>query len=87
MYANTLSPPVLSSTALVGGHRSPLGPALRKVGGMVSLLWLVLVVLLALWLLGLVASVGGSLINILLVIALVVLIVNLVSGSRSGRWY
>jgi predicted membrane metal-binding protein len=43
---------------------------------MAGLLWLVLVVILVLWLIGLLASVGGSLIHLLLVVALVVLIIN-----------
>jgi hypothetical protein len=49
---------------------------------MIALLWLILVVVLALWLVGLLASIGGGLIHLLLVVALVILILNLVSGSR-----
>jgi hypothetical protein len=44
------------------------------------------VVLLAMWLLGFAVNVGGSLINLLLVVALIVLIVNVVGGTRTGRW-
>ena len=40
-------------------------------------------ILVVLWLLGLIAHVGGGLIHLLLVIALIVFIVNLVRG-RSG---
>lgn len=47
------------------------------------MLWTVIVVLLALWLLGFIGHVGGSLIHILLVIALVVLIYNLIVGRRA----
>lgn len=46
------------------------------------MLWTVIIVLLALWLLGFIGHVGGSLIHILLVVALVVLIYNLITGRR-----
>jgi hypothetical protein len=49
---------------------------------MVNLLWGVVVVLVVLWLLGLIARIGGGLIHILLVIALIVLIYNLIVGRR-----
>ena len=49
-----------------------------------SLLWTVLVVLVALWLIGLVANVtGGGLIHVLLVIAAIILVYNLVIGRRT----
>ena len=41
------------------------------------------VLLVALWLIGLVANVGGGLIHILLVIALIVIVVNLLTGRRA----
>jgi Family of unknown function (DUF5670) len=47
------------------------------------MLWALLVVILALWLLGFIASVGGAVIHLLLVIAAVVLIAQFVSGRRS----
>ena len=47
------------------------------------MLWTILVILLVLWLVGLLAHVGGSLIHILLVLAVVVLIINLVTGRRA----
>ena len=50
---------------------------------MVILLWGVVVVLVVLWLLGLIARIGGDLIHILLVIALIVLIYNLIVGRRA----
>lgn len=47
------------------------------------MLWTIVVVLLALWLLGFVANVGGGLIHALLVIALIVVVVNLLQGRRA----
>ena len=44
------------------------------------MLWAIIVVLLALWLLGLLASFGGGLIHVLLVIAAIVLVAQLLSG-------
>jgi hypothetical protein len=44
---------------------------------------LVLVVLVVLWLIGLVANVGGGLIHLLLVVALIVLVYNLLVGRRA----
>ncbi len=46
------------------------------------MLWTILVILLVLWLLGFLTSVGGGLIHILLVIALIVFVVQLLSGRR-----
>jgi hypothetical protein len=51
--------------------------------GAEPMLWTILVVLLVLWALGLLASVGGAAIHLLLVVALVVLVVQLLSGRRS----
>ena len=48
----------------------------------IYMLWTIIVVLFVLWLLGLVTSIGGPLIHILLVIALVIIIVNLVQGKK-----
>lgn len=47
------------------------------------MLWTIVVILVVLWLLGLVANVGGGLIHALLVIALVVMAVNLLQGRRA----
>jgi hypothetical protein len=55
-------------------------------GTMASLLWLLFIVLLVLWLIGFAVN-WGAFIWILLIGALVALVVNLVQGSRSGRWY
>jgi Family of unknown function (DUF5670) len=46
------------------------------------MLWTIIVILIALWLLGFVAHVGGGLIHILLVIAAIVLIYQLITGRR-----
>ena len=47
------------------------------------MLWTILVILLVLWLLGLVAHVGGSLIHLLLVVAAIVFLFNLFAGRRT----
>ncbi len=47
------------------------------------MLWTILVILLVLWLVGLLANVGGGLIHLLLVVAVVVLVINLVTGRRA----
>ncbi|HEX7473621.1 MAG TPA: lmo0937 family membrane protein [Candidatus Limnocylindrales bacterium] len=46
------------------------------------MLWTIFVVLVALWLLGFVLSIGGALVHLLLVIALIVLVSGLISGRR-----
>jgi hypothetical protein len=48
-----------------------------------GILWLILIVLVALWLLGLIANVGGGLIHILLVVAVIILLYNLLTSRRS----
>ena len=47
------------------------------------MLWTILVILLVLWLLGLIANVGGGLIHLLLVVALVIFLINLLTGRRT----
>ncbi len=47
------------------------------------MLWTIVAILLILWLLGLVANVGGGLIYLLLVVAAVVALVNLLTGRRT----
>ena len=47
------------------------------------MLWTILVILLALWLLGLIASVGGAFIHLLLVLALIVIVAQFISGRRT----
>ena len=48
-----------------------------------KMIWTIILVLLALWVLGFVAGVGGSLIHLLLVVAAVVFLVRLFTGGRS----
>ena len=50
-----------------------------------SVLWAIVVILVVLWLIGLVANIGGGLIHILLIVALIVLLYNLFVGSRARR--
>lgn len=47
------------------------------------MLWTILAVLVVLWLLGLLANIGGGLIHLLLVLALIVFIANFLSGRRT----
>ncbi len=47
------------------------------------MLWTIIAILFALWLLGLLTNVGGGLVHLLLVIAAVVLVVNLLTGRRT----
>ncbi len=46
------------------------------------MLWTILAIVLLLWLLGVIGSVGGGLIHLLLVVALVLVIVNLATGRN-----
>jgi hypothetical protein len=47
-----------------------------------NILWIVVVALVVLWLLGLVANIGGGLVHLLLVIAAIVIVYNLLTGRR-----
>jgi hypothetical protein len=47
------------------------------------MLWTILAVLVVLWLLGLLANIGGALIHLLLVVAVIVFIVQYLSGRRT----
>lgn len=49
---------------------------------MARILWIVFVVIIGLWLVGLIADIAGGLIHLLLVIALIVLVVNLITGRK-----
>jgi len=49
---------------------------------LVGLLWIVIVVALLFWLLGLLFHIGGALIHLALVIAIILLIVNLAQRGR-----
>jgi hypothetical protein len=46
------------------------------------MLWTVFVIVLVLWLLGLIGSVGGAFIHLLLLVAGVILVLELISGRR-----
>ncbi len=46
------------------------------------MLYTIVAILLILWLLGMLTSVGGGLIHILLVIAVIVVVVRLISGRK-----
>jgi len=54
-----------------------------SLGGYGHMLWTILVILLVLWLVGLLAHVGGGLIHLLLVVAVIVLVINLLTGRRA----
>ena len=54
---------------------------------MLSLLWAIVVIFLVLWLLGFTVLHLGTIVWLFLVIAAIILIFNLITGSRSGRWY
>ncbi len=46
------------------------------------MLWTIIAVLLVLWVLGVITSIGGGLIHLLLVLAVILLLVRLISGRR-----
>ena len=48
-----------------------------------AILWLVLVVLVILWLVGLVLNIAGGLIHVLIVAAVIILLYNLFAGRRA----
>jgi hypothetical protein len=58
------------------------GPTRRRI--LAGILWLVLVVLVVLWLIGLIANIGGGLIHLLLVVAVLVLLYNLLMSRRTA---
>jgi hypothetical protein len=47
------------------------------------MIWTILAILVVLWLLGLVANIGGGLIHLLLVIAVIVFIANMLNSRRT----
>jgi hypothetical protein len=59
---------------------STLGLQLKKEKIM---LWTIIAILIVLWVLGLIAHIGGGLIHILLVIALIVIVYNFVTGRKA----
>jgi len=48
-----------------------------------GILWTVISILFILWLVGLVANIGGGLIHLLLVVAVVLFLVNMITGRRT----
>ena len=46
------------------------------------MLWMIIVVLIVIWVLGLVLKIGGGLIHLILLIAGIILVVQLVTGKR-----
>lgn len=46
------------------------------------ILWIILVVIIAIWLIGFLMDVAGGLIHLLLIVAAIILIINLVSGRK-----
>lgn len=50
---------------------------------MVAILWAILAVVLAIWLIGLLVGAAGSLIHLLLIVAAAILLYNLLTGRRS----
>lgn len=48
------------------------------------MLWTIIGILIALWVIGLVAKIGGALIHILLVIALAVFVFRMLNNRRAG---
>jgi hypothetical protein len=47
------------------------------------MLWAILVIILILWLIGLIAKIGGALVHLLLVVAVIVLVIQLITGRRA----
>lgn len=56
--------------------------SINKKEQVIHMLWTIAVILLVLWALGFIASIGGALIHVLLVIGLVLIIVQLVTGKK-----
>lgn len=49
---------------------------------MLNLIWTLIGILVVLWLVGLLANVGGNLIHLLLVVAAILLVIQLATGRR-----
>ena len=50
---------------------------------MVGILWIVVAVIAAIWLIGLLADVAGNVLHLLLIVALAIIIYNVVTGRRA----
>ncbi len=48
-----------------------------------NIIWLIVVVVVVLWLLGLVTRVAGNLVHLLLIVALILIVYNLIAGRRA----
>ena len=53
-------------------------------GGLVGILWAIVVIVVILWLLGFIFHIAGSFIHILLIIAIIIAVYNLVMGNRTA---
>ena len=51
---------------------------------MAAILWVILVIVVAVWLIGLLADIAGGFIHLLLIVALAILIYNLITARRSA---
>ncbi len=51
---------------------------------MIIVLWVIMAIVIAVWLIGLIIGLAGNLIHFLLIIALAILIYNLLAGRRIG---
>ncbi|NLT29868.1 MAG: lmo0937 family membrane protein [Propionibacterium sp.] len=51
---------------------------------MARILWIILAIVVAVWLIGFIIDIIGGLIHLLLVVAAIILIVNLVTGRRKA---
>ncbi|WP_156889779.1 lmo0937 family membrane protein [Planococcus lenghuensis] len=49
---------------------------------MARILWIILIVILAIWLVGFLLDFAGGLIHLLLIVAVVILLINLFSGRK-----
>jgi len=61
----------------------PAHDSVEQEGDMTNILWVILVIVLAVWLFGLLADVAGGLIHLLLVVGLLILAYNVITGRRS----
>lgn len=50
---------------------------------MATILWWIIAIIVIFWLIGVIGSIGGSLIHLLLVVALILLVFNLITGRRA----
>ncbi|SDL62292.1 lmo0937 family membrane protein [Tessaracoccus oleiagri] len=49
---------------------------------MARILWIIIAIILAIWLIGLLTNIGGGLIHLLLIVVVALVIYNLVAGRR-----